>query len=275
MRSSYVQLIAAYTGTALAGLTEVGCRNAYYFYLGNVLTFHASAGTTYFLQLAGMFGDGGPLQFTLDVAPAPVAGFYFYPTDPSIFDTVQFYDSSSDPGGVNFQSFTWNFGDGASATDASPAHRYAADGDYTVTHTATTVDGRTSAPASQRVHVQTHDVAITKFSAPTAARAGQTRQISVGVNSKRYPENVQVSLLKSLPGNCFPVGCFEVVGSLTQSVPVRPSNRTTDFNFSYTFTSDDAAIGKVTFATTASIVNARDALPADNQALSSPTKVSR
>jgi PKD repeat protein len=274
MRSSYAQLIAAYTGNSLASLAEMGCGNGYYY--GNaVLTFRANAGTTYFFQVAGLFGDGGPLQFQLDVAPAPVAGFYFYPTDPSIFDTVQFYDSSSDPGGVSFQSFTWNFGDGATATDGSPTHRYAADGDYTVMHTATTVDGRTSAPTSQRVHVQTHDVAVTKFSAPTAAKAGQTRSITVGVNSKRYAETVQVSLLKSLPGNCFPVGCFQEVGSLTQSVPVRPSNRTTDFNFSYTFTSDDAAIGKVTFAATASILNARDALPADNQALSSPTKVSR
>jgi len=58
-------------------------------------------------------------------------------------------------------------------------------------------------------------------------------------------------------------------------VPVRPSNRTTDFNFSYTFTSEDAAIGKVTFRAVASIIEARDALSADNEAISSPTKVGR
>ena len=270
--SSYTPLVAAYTGNSLASLAQIGCSNGAY---RNVLTFHANAGTTYFLQIAGLYGDGGPLQFHLDVTPPPVASFYYYPPDPSTFDSIQFNDSSSDPGQLGFQSFTWDFGDGTTATDVSTIHRYAADGDYTVTHTATTVDGRTSAPASQVVHVQTHDVAITKFSVPTAARAGQTRQISVGVNSKRYPETVQVSLLKALPGNCPPVGCFETVGSLTQSVPVRPSNRTTDFNFSYTFTSDDAAIGKVTFAATAAILGARDALQGDNQALSSPTKVSK
>jgi hypothetical protein len=102
-----------------------------------------------------------------------------------------------------------------------------------------------------------------------AARAGQTRSISVGLNSKRYPETVEVDLYKSVPGGFVPVG------SLTQFVPVRPSNRTTDFGFSYTFTGADAAVGKVTFMAVATIVGARDALPADNQALSSPIKVNR
>jgi hypothetical protein len=63
------------------------------------------------------------------------------------------------------------------------------------------------------------------------------------------------------------------VGSLRQYVPVRPANRTTDFRFSYTFTSADAQIGKVTFRAEANIVDAWDALPADNQAISAPVKV--
>lgn len=36
-------------------------------------------------------------------------------------------------------------------------------------------------------------------------------------------------------------------GTLTQFVPVHKSNRTTGFDFSYTFTGEDARIGKVTF----------------------------
>ena len=48
-------------------------------------------------------------------------------------------------------------------------------------------------------------------------------------------------LFKSVPGR------FQQVGVLTQSVPVRPGGRTTDFAFSYTFTADDAQVGKVTF----------------------------
>ena len=260
--AAFSTLIAAYSGDSLNRLTEVGCRS-----FGGVLTFHANAGTTYFYQVSGLFGAGGSLQFHLDVAPAPVVNLFFFPFDPSVFDTVQFSDSSFDPGQAGFQSRLWNFGDGATATVQSPTHRYAADADYTVQLTVTTVDGRT-ASASQPVHVQTHDVAITKFTAPQAAKAGQTRQITVDVNSQRYPETVRVQLLKSGGG-------FQEIGNLTQSVPVRGANRTTPFSFNYTFTADDAAIGKVTFKAVANLVNARDALTADNEAIASPTKVTQ
>jgi hypothetical protein len=56
-------------------------------------------------------------------------------------------------------------------------------------------------------------------------------------------------------------------------VPVRSGNRTTDFAFSYTFTAADKALGKVTFKAVANLLNGRDALPADNETISSPTKV--
>jgi PKD repeat protein len=227
------------------------------------------AGVTYHFQLVPLnpLGDGY-LRFLVDVAPQPVANFGFQPTDPSIFDTVQFFDFSFDPGGVGFQSATWSFGDGATGTGCCPTHRYTADGDYTAQLTITTFDGR-SAWATQAVHVRTHDVAITKLSAPQAASSGQTRQITVGVNTRRYPETVQVQLFKSVPNG------LQLVGTLTQSVPVRPSNRTTDFGFSYTFSSDDAIVGKVTFKAVATVVGARDALPTDNEAIASPTKVNK
>ncbi len=257
-------VIAAYTGASLGNLTQVGCRE-----WGGLLTFRAEAGVTYYFQVGGLFGQGGPLQFRLEVTPPPIASFYFYPYDPSAYDTVQFCDSSYDPGGMDIQSRSWDFGDGATATDYCATHRYAADRDYMVQLTVTTVDGRT-ASISQPVQVRTHDVAITKVSAPQSARAGQTRQIVVGVKNARYPENVQVQLYKSAPGS---YGGFELVGTLTQFVPVRSANRTTDFNFSYTFTSGDASIGKVTFKAVAIIVDARDALQADNEAIASPTKV--
>jgi hypothetical protein len=91
----------------------------------------------------------------------------------------------------------------------------------------------------------------------------------VSVNSKRYAETVTVQIFKSVPGG------VQQFGSLTQSLPLNPKNGTTDFAFSYTFTDDDAQIGKVTFSAFAQIVGARDALPADNQAIAPPTKVSR
>jgi hypothetical protein len=219
---------------------------------------------------AGLFDspEPPPLRFYLQPTPPPYADFGFSPSDPSVFEDVQFYNWSYDEAGVGFESQTWDFGDGTSDTGCCPSHRYAADGDYTVQLTVETWDGR-QASTSRTVSVRTHDVAITQFSVPQAAKAGQTRTIVVRVSNKRYPEHVQVELYKSVSGG------FDHVGSLTQSVPVRPGGRTTDLKFSYTFTPDDAAIGKVTFRAMANIVNARDALPADNEAISAPTKVSR
>jgi hypothetical protein len=84
----------------------------------------------------------------------------------------------------------------------------------------------------------------------------------------RYPETVQVQLLKSVPGG------FETVGTLTQSISPRGKNQTTPYTFNYTFTADDANTGKVTFKAIAMIVGSRDALPADNESIAPPTKVS-
>lgn len=261
--ASFSTVVAAYAGNSLANLTQVVCG-----VFGGSATFRAEANTTYYLQVGGLFGQGGLLEFRLDEAPPPVAQFGFNPFDPSVFDLVQFFDFSFDPGGVGFASQAWTLGDGSTGSGCCPTHQYAADGDYPVQLTVTTVDGRTASTA-QTVQVRTHDVAITKFSAPKSASAGQTRAITVGINSRRYPETVEVQLFKSVPGG------FQFVGVLTQSVPVRPSNRTTVFNFSYTFTSADAQVGKVTFKAVANVVGARDALPADNEAIASPTKVSR
>jgi PKD repeat protein len=245
-------------------LTPVGCTSGGFF---TVLNFQATAGVTYYIQAFGSWDNAPdfPLSLQLDVTPPPVASFFFEPFDPSVFDTVQFFDQSSDPAQVGIQSEAWNFGDGTTGTGSSPAHQYAADGDYTTKLTVTTTDGRT-ASTSQVVHVRTHDVAITKFTVPTSASAGQTRSITVGISDKRYPETVQVQLLKS-NGQ----GGFDQVGTLTQQVPVTTGNRTTPFAFSYTFTSSDAAVGKATFEAIATIQGARDALPADNTAIASTT----
>jgi hypothetical protein len=242
-----------------------------------VLTFRATAGMTYYLQISDVYGGNfGPITLTFDRAPQPIANFYFAPNDPSTFDVVQFFGLSTDPGQAGFASEIYDFGDGTSAAGCCPnqigggpdaTHRYAKDGDYTVTDTLTTNDGRT-ASTQQVVHVRTHDVSITKLLVPQTASVGQTRLITVGVSNKRYPETVQVQLMKSVAG-----GTFAPVGTLTQSVPVRSGNQTTDFKYTYTFTSDDAALGKVTFEAIATIINARDALPADNTVTAWPTRV--
>ena len=259
----FSNVVAAYTGSSVTSLTEVACG-----VFGNRATFRAVANTTYYFQVGGLFGQRGPLEFRLEVTPPPVASFFFFPFDPSVFDVVQFGDQSFDPGGVGFEPQVWSFGDGTTGTGFNVTHRYAADGDYPVQLTITTHDGRT-AMATQTVHVRTHDVAITRFATPNVASSGQTRRLVVSLTSKRYAEAVEVQVFKSVPGG------FQMFGSLTQSLPLGPGNGTTDFAFSYTFTGADAQIGKVTFRAIAVIAGARDALPADNEAIAPATKVTR
>ena len=255
-------------GSGIFGLSYLSCA-----YNGTV-TFLAQAGTTYYFQaMAPCCGYAGTVRLNVaqTTPPVPVASFYYYPGDPSVYDTINFQDQSSDPGQAGIQSWAWDFGDGATATGCCPTHRYAADGDYSVTLTVTTTDGR-SADTTRVLRVQTHDVAITRFRTPESASVGQTRQISIGINSNRNAEIVRVELAKSVPG--YYEG-FQTFGYLEQYVPQRSSNRTVDFDFSYTFSNDDALIGKVSFRAVATILSARDVLPADNEAISFPTKVGR
>jgi hypothetical protein len=256
--------LGVYTGSSLADLTEVGCSQ---FPFSQFVTFRAQANTTYYFQVGGWCCDGfGSVTFHLEVAPNPVAQFFFSPGDPSSFDNVQFQDSSFDPAGAGIASQAWSFGDGATAEGCCPTHRYAQDGDYTVELTVTTSDGRT-ASTTQVVQVRTHDVAVVRVAVPKTAHVGQTVTITAHVRNTRYPERVQVELFKSVPGG------FEQVGSLTQSVPVRLGNRTTQFTINYTIAQADGTVGKVSFKAIATIIDHRDALPADNELISPPVRI--
>jgi hypothetical protein len=259
----YYTTLAVYTGSALSSLSLVDCRAMW-----SPLTFRAEAGTAYYFQVAISYLGTGSLQFHLEETPPPQAYFSYFPGAPSSLDTVQFYDFSYDPAGSGIQTQSWDFGDGAIATGCCPTHRYTADGDYVVQLTVTTYDGRTGT-TTQTVPVRTHDVAITKFQVPNSASAGQTRQIVVGLRNYNQPETVRIELYRSTPGG------FQLIGYLDQFVPVRSGNRTTDFQFSYTFTTSDAAVGKVNFRAIATILGTADNLPADNEAISLPTKVGR
>ena len=257
--------LAVYKSVSGNELIEVGCATAGWGW-GNV-TSQMEAGTTYYFQTFIQWSYWGTsIYFRLELTPPPNANFYYWPGDPNVYENIQFNNYSDDPVGQSFQSSAWDFGDGTTSTEWSPVHRYAADGDYTVTLTVTMNDGRT-ATTSNQVQVRTHDITITRFIVPQSARAGQTRQISVDLNNKRYPATVEVQLYKSTQSG------YVLVGTLTQYVPIRPANRTTNFSFSYTFTSADASLGKVTFRAVAVLVGARDALPADNEVIALPTKV--
>jgi hypothetical protein len=254
--------IAFYTGLSLGGLTQIACQ------YGFPLAVAVEAGKTYYIQVGLSAGRGAPLGFELEAAPPPFAGMLFFPSDPSVLDDIFFNSQSFDPAGSEL-SHEWDFGDGSSASGVFPVHRYAADGDYDVTLTVTTADGR-QATASQVVAVRTHDVSILALDVPRSAKSGKTATITVGIGNTRYAESVYVQLLRSRAG-----GGFEFVAELTRDVPVMKAKKTTSFSFTYTFTDEDALAGRVSFQTTAAIVGARDAGTADNTAIAPATVVSR
>ena len=263
INNNFSAFLAVYSGSTLGNLTEIGCRSF------DRLSFGAVAGQTYYIQVGGSFGGYGTGALLVEPAPPPQSNFYYYPNDPNRFDAILFQDISGDPANIGIQTIAWNFGDGTSASGNWATHQYAADGNYQVTQTVTTIDGRTGS-STQTVQIRTHDVAITRVTAPNSASAGQTRSVTVNLRNTAYPEIVQVDLYRSVPGG------YQWVATLTRSVPALSGNRTTSVAFNYTFTSDDARNGKVTFKVIATIVGARDALPVDNEAVSSPpTKVTR
>jgi PKD repeat protein len=254
-----VPIVGIYTGNALESLTEIASAAGFF---DPKVTFRATAGTPYRIQLARGLLSGGagsiPVSIELDVTPSPVANFGLSIGDPSIFDDIQFLDFSYDPADVGIQSHEWELGDGTSFSGCCPTHRYTTDGDYQVRLTVATSDGRT-ATTEQTVQVRTHDVSIARFTTPDRAQVGQTRPIRVEIANHRHPETVQVQLFRNRGGG------FELVGTLTQDVPVRPGNRTTSFGFNYTFTTADL---DVAFRAAATLLTARDAQPGDNEATS-------
>jgi len=72
----------------------------------------------------------------------PIAEFTIRPRAPRAGQTVELFDASSDPDGVGVAWRVWDFGDGGTATGASPTHRYAEAGAYVITLTVATFDGR-------------------------------------------------------------------------------------------------------------------------------------
>jgi PKD repeat protein len=87
------------------------------------------------------------LSFTV-TQPAPnqppVAAFTYSPTSPQVGQAVHFDASSShDPDG-SIVSYSWNFGDGHTATGVSVTHSYSHAGSYTVRLTVRDDDGRSN-----------------------------------------------------------------------------------------------------------------------------------
>ncbi|MFD1686727.1 PKD domain-containing protein [Halobellus litoreus] len=105
----------------------------------------------------------------------PVASVSATPSDPEVGQTVSFDASESSDSDGSIASYSWDFGEGTTATGANPSHTYDSAGTYTVTLTVTDDDGAT-ATATQQVTVspapnQAPSAGFT--SSPSAPTVGQ------------------------------------------------------------------------------------------------------
>jgi hypothetical protein len=106
---------------------------------------YAAPGTyTVTLTVTDNSGQQASSSQSVTVVPAPTASFTISP-DPALDRTTVNFNASasSAPGGV-ITSYNWNFGDGTTATTASPtvSHSYATNGSYTVGLTITDNHGQ-------------------------------------------------------------------------------------------------------------------------------------
>ncbi|MFD4639341.1 PKD domain-containing protein [Lentzea sp. NPDC058436] len=273
-KAKFVQVLSDRTAVSVyraSDLSEVDCEpSGESNYQHNV--FSATPGESYLIRVADSVEDAGPFFVEL-VEAAPLSpSVNAYPNNPTVFTdvTIAPYTGEQRP----FVSGTVQFGDGGSAQivpGETIKHRYAADGDYTITVTGATKDGRTGT-GSEVLKVDTHDVSVTAFTVAASARAGQTKQFKATVANTRHDENVRVTLYKVGAAG----GGYDLeIGHTTQWVPASGTRRT-DFPFAYTYSAEDAAKGTVEFRVEATMPDrgwGSDAKPDDNQARATTTSV--
>lgn len=119
------------------------------------------------VPITGDICNGGPGN------TAPVADFSVTSNNLAVaFDASASYDADNDP-----LSFSWTFGDGATATGATPSHTYTMAGNYTVKLTVS--DGKTTSTTSKIVNV----TAATINLPPVAKATHITNALTVSVDA--------------------------------------------------------------------------------------------
>ncbi len=142
---------------------------------------YASIGT-YTAEVTATNGAGSQTaQTTVQVVDVPIAGLSAGSDSPTQVGNITTFQATT-TAGSNI-SYSWDFGDGASGSGATPSHTYAAVGSYTVEVTATNGAGSSTEPTT----VQVVDVPIAGLSAgsnsPTQVGSATTFQATTTAGS--------------------------------------------------------------------------------------------
>lgn len=135
---------------AIIGGTTVSDQSDPSSYVVETFSFYSGSNTEVALYF---FNDGSAetriddVSIDLGTGPVPALASFSFEEDASNYMTIDFTNAS-----VNADSYSWDFGDGSTSTDMDPSHTYALDSTYTVTLTASNVDGGTD--------MVSHDVTI-------------------------------------------------------------------------------------------------------------------
>ena len=170
VNSTFVNITLANGSYINSSLGRIGNTTYYYF---NIT--YSEKGVYYYYVWANDTSNNsvksGLRKFV--IAYKPDATFTFTPQNPTDLDTITFNgSSSSDPDGY-ITNYTWNFGDGSYAYTAVTAHKYSADGTYTVTLTVYDNDGAWDTMSKEIVVSNIPPVANFTFT-PHNATVGQT-----------------------------------------------------------------------------------------------------
>tara|TARA_B110000858_G_C17797627_1_gene473362 strand:- start:402 stop:2060 length:1659 start_codon:yes stop_codon:yes gene_type:complete len=135
---------------AIIGATTVNDQTDPSSYVVETFSFYSGSNTEVALYF---FNDGSAetriddVSIDLGTGPVPALASFSFEEDASNYMTIDFTNAS-----VNADSYSWDFGDGSTSMDMNPSHTYALDSTYTVTLTASNVDGGTD--------MVSHDVTI-------------------------------------------------------------------------------------------------------------------
>jgi len=112
-------------------------------------------------------------------------------------DTIRFDGGrSSDPDNNLPLSYSWTFGDGGTATGATPTHLYLASGTYSVTLSVTDAKGAASQPATTTANVSGRaDTAVVVIVAGNIASCGEAQR-----------DTVMANLVAGIPGTVVTLG---------------------------------------------------------------------